>query len=198
MPPPLSPLRSTRVHTYLLWRIASPRLPNWIAAVTVAVAAGSAPSCAGNTGGSKPAPSATLTTVAPACGAVLVEPLDPRSTQHLLPGSPPPSYATDPPTSGPHTSGGAVTGVQDQPVDSPLQVAVLEEGGIMVQYRPDLPAADIGALSQVAADKVVVAPNPSLSKLVVATAWRHRLTCRSVDLVELRGFISDRQGKGPG
>ena len=129
---------------------------------------------------------------------MVVDPLDPRSTQHLLPGAPPPSYSTDPPTSGPHVSGGTVTGVQRRPIDEPVQVAVLEEGGIVVQYRPDVPAGERESLASVAEDAVVVAPNPSLPEPVVATAWRHRLVCRSVDLAVLRAFVAERKGRGPG
>lgn len=129
---------------------------------------------------------------------MIVDPLDPRSTQHLLPGAPPPSYSTDPPTSGPHASSGTVTGLQSLPIDEPVQVAVLEEGGIVVQYRPDLPARPRESLASVAEEVVVVAPNPSLPEPVVATAWRRRLVCRSVDLGALRAFISERRDRGPG
>ncbi|HUP69255.1 MAG TPA: DUF3105 domain-containing protein [Acidimicrobiales bacterium] len=128
----------------------------------------------------------------------MIDPLDPRSTQHLLPGAPPPSYSTDPPTSGPHASSGTVTGLQPLPIDEPVQVAVLEEGGIVVQYRSDLPAGPRESLASVAEEVVVVAPNPSLPEPVVVTAWRHRLVCRSVDLAVLKAFISERKGKGPG
>jgi len=129
---------------------------------------------------------------------VVREALDPRSTQHVLPGAPPVAYAENPPTSGPHLSGGAATGVQEGPLDGPVQVAVLEKGGVMVQYRPEVGGADRAALAALAGGPVVVAPNPDMAEPVVATAWRHRLSCRSLDVATLRAFISDRAGKGPG
>ena len=128
------------------------------------------------------------------CGAVVEEPLDPGSVQHLLPGAPETVYVTDPPTSGPHRTGGLPTGAVDQPLPRPVQVGVLEGGGIVVQYRDP---ADRAALASLAGDRVVVAPNPALPARVVATAWRHKLTCTGVDTDALRRFVDDRAGKGP-
>lgn len=167
--------------------------------VVVAIATIVLPACGGGGGGSGrdevPAgPAAT----GRACDPVVVDPLDPRSTQHLLPGAPAPAYADDPPTSGPHLAGGAVSGSQTAPLEAPVQVAVLEEGGILVQYRPTLGDKAQARLISLLADKVVLAPNPALPRPVIATAWRHRLACRSVDLASLRTFIAERKGRGPG
>ena len=133
-----------------------------------------------------------------ACDPVVVDPLDPRGNHHLLPGAPEPDYAADPPTSGPHDAGDPVTGLHAGPLSRPLQVTVLEVGGIVVQFRPDLAASARDSLAGLAGDLVVVAPNPSLPAPVIATAWRRRLACRSVELATVRRFIADRKGKGPG
>lgn len=130
-----------------------------------------------------------------ACGAVVSEPLDPGSTQHLLPGAPEPMYITDPPTSGAHRTGPPSWGVVDQPLERPVQVGVLEGGGVVVQYRDP---ADAAALRGLAGEHVVVAPNPTLPAPVIATAWRQKLTCTAVDLEALRGFVDDHAGRGPG
>lgn len=166
-------------------------------AVAAAVVAAVGLSGCGGTGGGTPATPSTASREE-ACGRVTVDDLDPRSTQHLLPGAPAPTYATDPPTSGPHVAGADVSGVQARPLEGPVQVAVLEEGGVMLQYRPDLPKPAVEELASLAGDDVVVAPNPRLAQPVVATAWRHRLACRSTDLSALRSFISERRGRGPG
>lgn len=129
-----------------------------------------------------------------ACGAVVSEPLDPGSTQHLLPGAPEPMYITDPPTSGAHRTGAPPRGVVDQPLERPVQVGVLEGGGVVVQYRDP---ADAAALRGLAGEQVVVAPNPSLPAPVVATAWRQKLTCTAVDADALRAFVRDHAGRGP-
>src|SRR5206468_10888017 len=52
-----------------------------------------------------------------ACGPVQREPLDARSTQHLFPDTPDPTFLTEPPTSGPHRPGLHPTGVLQKPID---------------------------------------------------------------------------------
>ena len=134
------------------------------------------------------------------CGPEVQEALDPGSVRHVLPGAPEPSYATDPPTSGPHLAGGGVGGVQSEPLPRPVQVAVLEEGGVVVQHK-GLDATGRARLEALAADDVAVAPNPELPSPVVATAWQHRLVCgdageASVEAVER--FVAAHRGGGPG
>ena len=128
------------------------------------------------------------------CGPAVEEPLDPGSTRHLLPGAPEPRYLGDPPTSGPHVSGPPPTGVQHQPLAPPVQVGVLESGGVLVQHR-GVSEGERRQLEALAGDKVVVAPNPSLAVPVVATAWQHRLECRGPDPAALRAFIA-QHGRG--
>src|SRR5206468_62669 len=108
-----------------------------------------------------------------------------------------PTYQTDPPTSGPHTPGALPKGVLTEPLARPTQVGVLEAGVVLLQYR-DLSSDELRALSELASDKVVVAPNASLPAHVVATAWLFKQTCSGVDTSSLRGFIRSRAGKGPG
>jgi hypothetical protein len=130
------------------------------------------------------------------CGADVEEPLDPRSTQHLLPSAPEPEYPSAAPTSGPHLSGGTPKGAQAGPLPRPLQVTILEEGKILVQYREASPD-DRRRLAELPSDSVVVAPNPAIPAAVVATAWRHRLECRAVDVTALEAFVARHRGRGP-
>ena len=134
------------------------------------------------------------------CGPETQEPLDPGSVQHVLPGAPEPSYSTDPPTSGPHQAGGAVGGVQTDPLSRPVQVAVLEEGGVVVQHK-DLEPTGRDRLEALAAGDVAVAPNPDLRSAVVATAWQHRLECGDADEASVEAverFVAAHRGGGPG
>ncbi|MGK2958409.1 MAG: DUF3105 domain-containing protein [Acidimicrobiales bacterium] len=125
-----------------------------------------------------------------ACGAIKRERLDPSSSVHLLPNAVEPTYLSDPPTSGPHLSGAPPQGEVDEPINRPSQVAILEQGGVLIQYR--LPA-DKSLLAVLAnGTSVVVAPNPKLSASVVATAWSVKQTCTKVDESGLRRFIKDR------
>ncbi len=132
------------------------------------------------------------------CAGVETDPLDPRSTQHLLPGAPEPAYASDPPTSGPHLVTPALPrGVQSEPVPRPLQVTVLEGGGVLIQHK-DLTPRERAAVEALAEPEVVVAPAPVLPAPVVATAWRRRLMCTTVDVAALRDFVAAHRGKvGP-
>ena len=166
-------------------------LPATSAPVLVVLAALVLGSCGGGSDGTGPEPAA------PGCGQDRQEPLDPRSTHHLLPGAPEPPYAGDPPTSGPHLAGASPTGVQQQPLPRPVQVGVLERGGVLVQHD-GLDGDDRRRVEGLAGDLVVVAPHPGLPAPVVATAWRHRLECRGVDLAALRAFIAAHQGRGAG
>ena len=131
-----------------------------------------------------------------ACGQAHTEPIDPN-LRHVIASGAEPHYTTDPPTSGPHTPGALPGGVLKQPLARPSQVGALEAGLVLIQYR-DLDSTGIATLSQLAGDKVVVAPNPDLPDRVVATAWLNKQMCSAVDVPELRGFIRNHQGKGPG
>jgi drug/metabolite transporter (DMT)-like permease len=131
-----------------------------------------------------------------ACAKAHNEALDPN-LGHVLPSGAQPQYTTDPPTSGPHTPGALPGGVLAQPLTRPSQVGALEAGVVLIQYH-DLSQADVETLSQLARDKVVVAPNPDLPDRVVATSWLNKQVCSAVDVPELRGFVRNHQGRGPG
>jgi hypothetical protein len=130
------------------------------------------------------------------CGPSVTEPLDPSSAVHLLPGAAEPEYLSDPPTSGPHLSGRPPAGAVEEPLDRPTQVLVLEQGGVLIQYR-DVEASAVASLESLAAESVVVAPNPHLAAPMVATAWRTKRTCTAADLEALREFVDVHLGQGP-
>ncbi len=144
-------------------------------------------------GGDEPG-SGPVTSGGASCGPDVEEPLDPRSTHHLLPGAPEPAYGGDPPTSGPHRSDGALAGVHPEPLPRPLQGGLLARGGVLVQHRlPRGPERE--ALEALADDMVVVAPLAGQGPSVVATAWRHRMACTGADLDALRAFVSAHRGR---
>ena len=130
------------------------------------------------------------------CSPPVQDRLDARSLQHALPGAPPPSYETEPPTSGPHQSGRLSGGVLTDPVPGPVQVGALEAGQVLLQHR-DLSPADRAALEALGGPLVVVAPNPALPVPVVASAWRTRQLCRDVDADDLGRFVRTHAGHGP-
>jgi hypothetical protein len=125
------------------------------------------------------------------------ERLDPASARHLLPGAPAPRYLTDPPTSGAHALVIPPRGALDAPIPKPVQVAILEAGGVIIQYR-GLPPAAVARLRELAGGDVRVAPAATLPAPVVATAWTRKLTCSAVDVAALRRFAAAHAGRGPG
>ena len=133
------------------------------------------------------------------CDPVRTEPLDRQYLVHVLPGAPDPAYRTDPPTSGPHQPTPPVEGVVTKPLSRPVQVGLLEEGRVLLQYQ-GLSSEDRARLEDLAGDMVVVAPNPDLpaGPEVVATAWVTKQTCERLDVDALAEFAEDQVGKGPG
>ena len=127
------------------------------------------------------------------CGTPRREQLDNRFVEHVLPGAEP-GYLTDPPTSGPHQPAPAPRGSSDTPLSRPVQVGLLEQGRVLVQYRD---RRDAEALGRLASPDVIVAPNPELPADVVATAWTFKLECDGVDIAALDTFVADHEGKGP-
>lgn len=130
------------------------------------------------------------------CGPVRREPLDPRSV-HLLPGAADPGYRTDPPTSGPHLPSPSTQAVRTDPISAPVQVGLLEEGGVVLQFRA-LSSTDRAALEGLAGDGITVAPaGGSDGPEVIATAWVTKQECEELDLGALRRFADDHLDRGP-
>jgi len=129
--------------------------------------------------------------VAARCGPAVVEQSD-SNLGHLLPNATPPTYLTDPPTSGPHTPGAEVHGLVDSPLSDIVQVTTLETGAVIVQYRDP---RDLPTLRSLAGPAVVVAPAPKLPARIIATAWLRKLTCRGVDRGAIERFIGDVQSR---
>jgi hypothetical protein len=133
------------------------------------------------------------------CRPALNERLDPRSTIHLFSSAPEPHYLTDPPTSGPHRLGPPFQGVVASPIPRPSQVAMLESGYVILQYR-GLAPRQVAALGAMAGDLVTVAPPAgALPSPVVATAWTWKLECGSVAPAAasvIQTFITAHRGVG--
>ena len=135
--------------------------------------------CGGNSNGSS------------GCGQPFREPLNPNSLQHVIdPTSV--KFDTDPPTSGPHLFTPPARGVVGRQLLPAEQVTILETGDVLVQYRDTADATEVQSLRQTG---VTVAPNSTLGKRVVATAWTYKLECASVDTAALQKFIAAHKGR---
>jgi hypothetical protein len=153
------------------------------------------------TGGSSSTPATAasggaLTNTTTACTPTIEDALDPASVLRLLPNSPAPTYQTNPPTSGPFQVGVVVPAGSTTELTPAQQVGVLAQGGVMIQYK-GLSASDVAELTTLAGPGVVVAPNSTLSAPIVATAWRKRQACTSVDTASLKQFITVNSDQGP-
>ena len=102
-------------------------------------------------------------------------------------------YGLEPPAGGSHNQVWLNCGFYDEPVADEHLVHDLEHGAVWLAYSPELAAADVEVLHDLARgnDKVVATPYPSLpaTTAVVATAWARQLTLDSVDDPRLAEFI---------
>ncbi|MEY2397269.1 MAG: hypothetical protein QOJ00_443 [Actinomycetota bacterium] len=132
------------------------------------------------------------------CDKPFAEPIDPNSSQHLLPGVREPRYLTNPPTSGAHRPGTYATGVVASPIARPEQVTLLEQGEVLVQYKAASTStrADLRRFVHKTAH-VTVAPNASLRSPIVVTAWLWKMNCRAFSDSALRDFVKAHQPAQP-
>ena len=110
----------------------------------------------------------------------------------------PQNYPQTPPVGGTHSSVWQNCGIYDQPVQNENAVHSLEHGAVWITYRPDLPAAAVDTIRNLARghDHVLVSPYPNLPHAVVATAWGLQLPLEDASDPRLSLFIS-RYEKGP-
>lgn len=119
-------------------------------------------------------------------------------------------YATDQPTSGPHFSQPAAWGVSDVEIPDEQWVHNLEHGGVVVTYKPDLPAKDIDELRVIAANltmrdeqkskkgfKVVLTPRAANKYAVQLSSWGYNLSLDEVDKTKIQQFYRDRPNTAP-
>jgi Protein of unknown function (DUF3105) len=106
-------------------------------------------------------------------------------------------YNSDPPTSGPHLPYIAPWGVHGKPLAKELQVHNLEDGGVVVNYRPDCEAQVLEPLKTVVgryADHVVLAPYPGLDRCIALTAWTRIEKLDQFDERRVSRFIDAYRG----
>ncbi len=113
------------------------------------------------------------------------------------PETPHQPYNSDPPTSGPHLPYIAPWGIHGKPLSKELQVHNLEDGGVVVNYRPDCEAQVLDPLKTVVgryADHVVLAPYPGLDRCIALTAWTRVEKLDQFDERRVTRFIDAYRG----
>lgn len=131
-----------------------------------------------------------------------------RGRAHLRPGErpPPESFASDPPTSGPHVPAGIARDGLRLSDDQVLQA--LELGNVVLLYDAPRPPAALAALARdeagpfdadlVASGGAVILGRRAAVHGVIALAWRHELRAPDARDPALRRFAEYWLGRGAG
>lgn len=106
-------------------------------------------------------------------------------------------YSTDPPTSGPHTQDVPAFKVYTEPLAKELQVHGLEDGGVVINYQPDLDKAVVDKLTALAnlyintpgKQRIIMSPYPGLSNPIVLTTWGRMDRLDTLDETRIRAFV---------
>ncbi len=113
------------------------------------------------------------------------------------PDSPHEPYNSEPPTSGAHLPYIAPWGVHTRAIPKELQVHNLEDGGVVVNYRPTCADQVLEALKTIVAryaDHVLLAPYPGLDRCIALTAWTRIEKLDAVDERRIVRFIDAYRG----
>ena len=110
----------------------------------------------------------------------------------------PVTYPQTPPAGGDHNPTWLNCGIYTSPVPNENGVHDLEHGAVWVTYRPDLPKADVAALTRLATGQpyLDLSPYPGLPAPVVVSAWGVQLRLTGVDDPRLAAFVK-KYKQGP-
>jgi hypothetical protein len=123
----------------------------------------------------------------------------------------PVTYATNPPSGGPHWPKWATFKKYDVPVPREMYVHDLEHGAVVLAYRCDEPCPDVvdflgTAFDEFALDplcvtgggtnRLILTPDPDLDAPVAAAAWGATYVATCLDRASLDDFMEGRYGKG--
>jgi hypothetical protein len=118
---------------------------------------------------------------------------------HVTLGTQTPPYNSNPPTSGWHTAELAAWGSYDEPLPDQLVVHNMEDGGVLMWYRPGTPednAAHIAALESAARGyrRVVILPREDMPTQYALTAWTRLQRFDELDVEGKRAFLEAYEG----
>jgi hypothetical protein len=108
------------------------------------------------------------------------------------------AYPQDPPVGGPHGIEPQTCGVYTRPVANTAAVHSLEHGAMWIAYGPDVPQADVEALTRLVGNDPyrLLSPYPSLGGRIALQAWGVQLFVDSAQDPRVREF-ADRYTNGP-
>ncbi|HZG88392.1 DUF3105 domain-containing protein [Paenibacillus sp.] len=110
----------------------------------------------------------------------------------------PSNYNSDPPTSGPHMGNVAPKGFYEETIHDAYLVHNLEDGFVVLYYRPDLAAEKLDAIRSFAEKHnrgaghsgVVAVPREGIAEEAILTAWTKMLRLPSYDDAKASAFVS--------
>jgi hypothetical protein len=109
-------------------------------------------------------------------------------------------YNSLPGTSGDHYAQPAIFSAYDDQVEQARLVHNLEHGGIVIQWGPRVPRAEIQEIREFYLDDangMVIAPFSRLGNKIAITAWGHLATCTAFDEAAFAEFRDEYRAKGP-
>ncbi len=107
-------------------------------------------------------------------------------------------YNSDPPTSGPHLSALGPWGVSTVPITKEMQVHNLEDGGVIINYKPDLDKVTFEKLATITRSYdsfVQMAPYTGLTQSIVLTTWGRMDRLDAFDEARIQRFVEAYRGK---
>jgi hypothetical protein len=156
--------------------------------------------------GTPPPPVATsdLTAAAKKAGCKLRLNLPDEGHEHIAPGTPPPNYKTNPPTSGAHVEP-PYQQADGAYAETPAEIDYvhsLEHGRMEIQYSSKLPEKDqlaLKGLYDTMYGATLLFPNDSMPYKVAATTWTNLMGCPTykgaATLDAIRAFGKQTWGK---
>jgi hypothetical protein len=126
---------------------------------------------------------------------------------HIAVGASHAPYNSDLPSSGPHYAQPTPWGIKDSPVPDETLLHNEEHGGVVIAYKPDLPADQLAQLkkavqnlpasSQFNETKAVLVPRAANSHSIELAAWTYTFNLDSLDSAKIAQFYNDHLDKGP-
>jgi len=114
----------------------------------------------------------------------------------------PADYNSEPPTSGPHMGVIAPKAFYDEPIHDAYLVHNMEDGFVVIYYRPDLDAGKLDAIRALAArhnqgaghSGVVAVPREGISEEVILAAWTKMLRLPAYEEARAEAFVAKYMG----
>ena len=132
---------------------------------------------------------------------------DDLGQKHINNGEAHDPYNSNMPSSGPHNMQPADWGISTGQIADETLVHNMEHGGIVIAYRPSLPADQVSQLKKVFENlpkeskfnkvKAVLVPRQGNEKAVQLAAWTYTYNMDSIDEAKIKQFYLDHVDKGP-